>query len=75
MIELVGFTIKTIGEVMVGFTAIMVHHRVWKEHKIDTRVFAEMKRERRVGITGLILIVLGYILQVAGAYVLYSPVY
>ncbi|PIZ66116.1 hypothetical protein COY15_01855 [Candidatus Roizmanbacteria bacterium CG_4_10_14_0_2_um_filter_39_12] len=75
MIELVGFTIKTIGEVMVGFTAIMVHHRVWKEHKIDTRVFAEMKRERQVGITGLILIVLGYILQVAGAYVLYSPVY
>ncbi|PJC31056.1 hypothetical protein CO051_04490 [Candidatus Roizmanbacteria bacterium CG_4_9_14_0_2_um_filter_39_13] len=75
MIELVGFTIKTIGEVMVGFTAIMVHHRVWKEHKIDTRVFAEMKRERRVGITGLILIVLGYILQVAGEYVLYSPVY
>jgi len=60
---------------MVGFTAIMVHHRVWKEHKIDTRVFAEMKRERRVGITGLILIVLGYILQVAGEYVLYSPVY
>ena len=48
-----------LGEVMVGFTAIMVHHRVWKEHKIDSKVFAEMKHERRVGMLGLVLIIVG----------------
>lgn len=75
MIGLIGFTLHTLGEVMVGFTAIMVHHRVWKEHKIDNRVFAEMKRERRVGIVGLLLILVGFALQIANAFLFESFIY
>lgn len=63
MLDLIGSIIHTFGEIMVGFTAIMVHHRVWKEHKIDERVFQEMRRERQVGIIGLVLIVLGFTLE------------
>jgi len=48
---------------MVGFTAIMVHHRVWKEHKIDEKVFQEMRRERLIGIVGLTCIILGYFIE------------
>jgi hypothetical protein len=63
MLGLIGFTLHTLGEIMVGFTAIMVHHRVWKEHKIDSRVFNEMNRERKIGIVGLILIVAGFAIE------------
>lgn len=62
-IEAIGYFINILGEIMVGFTAIMVHHRVWKEHKIDEKVFVEMKREQYVGIVGIVLIVIGFVLQ------------
>ena len=62
---LVGNTIKTLGELMVAFTVIAVHQRVWKEHKIDEAVFSEMERERKVGIFGMVLIVIGYFLEIA----------
>ncbi len=75
MIGLIGFTLHTLGEVMVGFTAIMVHHRVWKEHKIDSRVFAEMKLERKAGIIGLIFIILGFALQIINAFLFEPSIY
>jgi len=75
MIGLIGFTLHTLGEVMVGFTAIMVHHRVWKEHKIDSRVFAEMKIERKAGIIGLVFIILGFVLQIINAFLFESFIY
>jgi len=75
MLGLIGFTLHTVGEVMVGFTAIMVHHRVWKEHKIDNRVFEEMKIERKAGIIGLIFIIIGFVLQIINAFLLESFIY
>lgn len=63
-IEFLGFTLDVIGKVMVAYTAIMVHHRFRKEHKIDEAVFATMKNEQILGIIGIILIILGFILQI-----------
>ena len=65
-VEFIGSTLDVIGKVMVAFTAIMVHHRVWKEHRIDKRVFLEMKREQIIGIAGILLIIIGYVIQVPG---------
>ena len=62
--ELIGQTIQVIGEVMIGITAIMVHRRVWKEHKINPVVYKEMKREQIIGVFGIILLVIGYLLQI-----------
>lgn len=62
-LEFFGFTFDVIGKIMVAYTAIAVHHRVWKEHKIDKKVFATMKNEQVIGIIGIILIVIGYLLQ------------
>lgn len=70
MLQLLGFTIHTMGEILVGYTAIMVHHRVWKEHKIDEVVFEEMRKERFMGIIGLLLIVIGFLIQIAVAAIL-----
>ena len=61
--ELTGFTLDIIGKIMIAFTAIMVHHRFWKEHKVDERVFRAMRRERWIGILGITFILAGYFLQ------------
>lgn len=63
-IEFIGFTIEVIGKLMIAFTAIMVHHRFRKEHKIDARVFKSMRREQVIGILGMVFIIIGYFLQV-----------
>ncbi|MCH7828327.1 hypothetical protein IH982_00445 [Patescibacteria group bacterium] len=62
-IEFVGFTLDVIGKIMVAFTAIMVHYRFRKEHKIDERVFRTMRREQLLGIIGIFFIILGFLLQ------------
>lgn len=61
--ELLGFIFDVVGKIMVAFTAIMVHHRFRKEHKIDERVFKSMRREQFIGIIGIALIVFGFFLQ------------
>lgn len=62
-IELLGFILDVVGKVMVAYTAIAVHRRFWKEHKIDEFVFNSMKREQVIGIAGITLIVIGFFLQ------------
>jgi heme/copper-type cytochrome/quinol oxidase subunit 2 len=61
--ELLGFTFDVLGKIMVAFTAIMVHHRFRKEHKVDEKVFRSMRREQIIAIVGIVLIVIGYLLQ------------
>lgn len=62
-LALIGFTIDIIGKVLIAYTAVMVHHRVWQEHKIDNKVFDEMKREKTIAFFGIFLLLLGYFLQ------------
>lgn len=59
----VGLTIDTLGKVLLGITVLMVHRHVLKEHKIDADVLRAMKREQALGASGILLIVMGYILQ------------
>lgn len=63
-ISLLGFILDTIGTVMIAYTAVAVHRRVWKEHKIDAVVFKAMKREQSIGITGIVFIIVGFVLQI-----------
>lgn len=58
-----GLTIDTLGKILLGITVLMVHWHVLKEHKIDADVLYSMKREQILGILAILLIVLGYILQ------------
>lgn len=58
-----GLTIDTLGKILLGITVLMVHWHVLKEHKIDADVLHSMKREQFLGVLAILLIVLGYILQ------------
>lgn len=59
-----GITLQTIGTLLVGFVALRVHHRVIVRQMVDEQVLRTMKREQRFGVLGLLLIAIGYILQI-----------
>ena len=63
-IEFIGFILDVAGKVMVAFTAILVHRRFRTGHKVDERIFREMRREQLFGIIGITCIILGFLLQV-----------
>lgn len=62
-IELIGYIFDVVGKLMIAFTAVMVHHRFLKEHKVDEFVFKTMKKEQIIGIIGIIFILIGFFLQ------------
>jgi hypothetical protein len=58
-----GYTIQTIGEVLVGLTVILVHHRVLDEHRIDKKVLRILRKEQLIGGFAIAMIITGYILH------------
>lgn len=62
-IETLGFIASEVGKLLVAYTVIMVHYRVWKEHAVDEVVFHEMRKERVVGLFGIALMLSGFIIQ------------
>lgn len=63
-LNLVASTLDIIGKVMVAYTALSVHRRVWQEHQIDRAVFAAMKREQVIGVIGIVLMITAYLLDI-----------
>ncbi len=56
-------TCGTVGKVIIAYTAISVHQRVRKEHKIDDKVFKYMRKERKVAFLGIFLLLAEYTLH------------
>lgn len=63
MLSTFGFSLTTIGEILIGYTVIKVHGRITKEQKIDGQVISEMSKERKIALLGIIFIILGFIMQ------------
>lgn len=59
----IGLTLDTLGKVILGITVLMVHWRILEERKIDIDVLRAMRREQILGILAILLIIIGYILQ------------
>lgn len=59
----IGMTASIIGEVLIGLAVLNVHKHIIKEHKIDRRVFKAIKREKIIAMSGIILMIIGYIVQ------------
>jgi len=62
-IDFLANTFEVTGSVMIGVAAMRVHHRVLYEHKIDKQVFNIMRVEQKLGVIGIVLLILGYLLQ------------
>lgn len=61
--DIAGSVLEFIGTVMIAYTAIRVHYRFWKAHSLSDKVFHEMRREQIVGVSGVIFITIGFLLQ------------
>lgn len=63
-IEHIPRLIEVFGAIILAFMVLRVHHRILHEHKIDNEVFKVMKLEQKLGILGILLIVIGFTLDV-----------
>lgn len=61
----VAATLNVIGEILIAYTALAVHRRVRREHKINRTVFRAMGREQALGVTGIVFLILGYLSHIA----------
>ncbi len=59
----IGFILHTFGELLIAFTVLKVHHRVLHDHKIDKKVFQDMRLEQIMGVVGVIMIIIGAALE------------
>lgn len=67
MIESVAFWAETssfIGKALIAVMALLVHHKIEEEGAIDRRVMFEIKLETFVGSVAILLLTIGYILEV-----------
>lgn len=62
-IEVVGFTSDVIGKILIAVSVLLVHRRLLKERKIDKITLKEIRKESYLTVAGIILIILGYFLQ------------
>ena len=63
ILEIIGFTLDVIGKILIGVAVYFVHKRIMKEEKIDKAVIREMKKEKKIVFLGVILIIIGYFMQ------------
>lgn len=63
--ENIAFTLDIIGKIMIAYTALAVHWHVRKEHKIDKAVLSAMKREKAIGMAGILFMIAGYIVHIS----------
>jgi len=61
--ELIALMLDTVGTLLIAYAALNVHHRFRHEHKIDEEVFQAMRQEWSIGIFGIILIILAFVLE------------
>lgn len=59
-----GLTLGAIGKVLVVVGVLMAHSEIAHEHRIDAKVLRAFKTERWITILGLLLIVVGYTLEI-----------
>jgi len=63
LLDVIGFVLDVAGKVLLGISVYFVHSRVITEKKIDRVVIKEIKKERKLAIIGIILIVVGFFMQ------------
>lgn len=58
-----ALTIGVIGKVLLAFGVLLAHSKLAHEHKIDMKVLKAFRLEHTITIIGIILIVLGYFME------------
>jgi hypothetical protein len=64
-LSIISATLTSLGEIVIAYTVVSVHHRMMEEHQIDDKVFKVMRKEQKIALVGVTLILAGYICHVA----------
>jgi uncharacterized membrane protein YidH (DUF202 family) len=59
-----GLTLGTLGKVLLAVGVIIAHSGIVKERRIDSEVLKGFRIEHTITILGLILIVIGYFMEI-----------
>ncbi len=59
----IGLVLDTIGKIFVGLAVLMVHRHMFREHSVDPDVLRAMRKEWMLTMIGILLIVIGAVLQ------------
>ena len=63
-LEIASLTFDMIGKVLIAITALLVHHNLVKERRIDIKIIKEVRLEEILGLLGIVLILIGYLLHI-----------
>lgn len=59
-----GLTVGLIGKILLVIGVLLAHGKIAHEHKIDRAVIKSFHKEKIITLIGLILIILGYLLEI-----------
>ncbi len=59
-----GLTLGTLGKVLLAVGVIIAHSGIVKERKIDSEVLRGFRIEHTITVLGLILIIVGYFMEI-----------
>lgn len=68
ILSIVSLVAEFLGTLLIAYTALLVHHRVRVEMRIDMKVLKQMRIEMALGVIGIVLITLGFILRLVMLY-------
>lgn len=60
----IGMTISMLGKVMLATGVILAHSELEHERRVDDEVIRSFHRERIITLLGVLLIVLGYLIEI-----------
>ena len=63
-LSILGSVSTAAGEIIIAYVVLSVHSHIMKEKKVDSHIFAYMRRERTIGAIGIGLIILGLLLDI-----------
>jgi len=58
-----GLILDTTGKIFIGLAVLMVHHNIFKEHRIERHVLRALRKEWTLSILGISLIIIGAVMQ------------
>ncbi len=59
----IGDLLELLGGLLIAYAVLSVHTKVLKEHKIDFKVYKEMKREQILVGIGIICLISGFFIK------------
>ena len=63
-LKVLALTLEALGTIFIAYTALQVHIKMRKEHRIDKPVIDEIKHEEVVAVIGIAFVAIGYFLQI-----------